>query len=74
MTEVINHGEDKIHYPLPLNYIEEPEPDALRRTIERMRQQIMMQKSNTFSVRSEPVRDGRHNRLDDFASIETEND
>ena len=33
MTEVINHGEDKIHYPLPLNYIEEPEPDALRRTI-----------------------------------------
>ena len=39
-----------------------------------MRQQIMMQKSNTFSIRSEPVRDGRHNRLDDFASIETEND
>jgi hypothetical protein len=38
MTELINYGEDKVHYPLPLNYIEDPEPDALRRTIERMRQ------------------------------------
>ena len=36
MTEVLGNG-DKVHYPLPLTYIEEPEPDALRRTIERMR-------------------------------------
>jgi coiled-coil domain-containing protein 61 len=35
MTET--SGGDKVHYPLPLNYIEEPEPDALRRTLERMR-------------------------------------
>ena len=35
MTEM--SGGDKVHYPLPLNYIEEPEPDALRRTLERMR-------------------------------------
>ena len=68
MTETLAGG-DKVHYPLPLTYIEEPEPDALRRTIERMRSQILMQKSNAFSVKSEPAR-----RLDDFASIETEND
>ena len=41
---------ERVHYPLPLNFIEEPEPDSLRRTIERMRNQIVMQKSNTFSV------------------------
>ena len=33
----------------------------------------MMQKSNTFSVKSEPVRNN-YNRLDDFALIEEEND
>ena len=70
MTESLPTG-DKVHYPLPLTYIEEPEPDAMRRTIERMRSQILMQKSNAFSIKSEPV---RHNRLDDFASIENEND
>lgn len=48
MTEA--NGADKVHYPLPLTYIEEPEPDALRRTLERMRSQILMQKSNAFSV------------------------
>jgi coiled-coil domain-containing protein 61 len=38
LTELMNpSGVDKVHYPLPLNYIEDPEPDALRRTIERMR-------------------------------------
>lgn len=42
MTETTNNGQDKVHYPLPLNYIEEPEPDALRRTLERMRSQILM--------------------------------
>lgn len=51
MTEVLSmQTGDKVHYPMPLNYIEEPEPDALRRTIERMRSQIMMQRSNAFSV------------------------
>lgn len=73
MTEHLNTG-DKVHYPLPLNYIEEPEPDALRRTIERMRSQIMMQKSNAFSVQSEPNRGKYNRRLEDFASIENEND
>jgi hypothetical protein len=29
-----------------------------------------MQKSNAFSVQSEPVRGGKFNRLEDFASIE----
>ena len=53
MTEA--NGPDKVHYPLPLNYIEEPEPDALRRTLERMRSQILMQKSNAFSVQSAPT-------------------
>lgn len=63
-----------MHYPLPLNFVEEPEPDALRRTIERMRSQIMMQRSNTFSTKSEPVGYNSYNRIDDFASIEVENE
>jgi coiled-coil domain-containing protein 61 len=72
LTELMNaSGVDKVHYPLPLNYLEEPEPDALRRTIERMRGQILMQRSNAFSIQSEPV---RNNRLEDFATIEKEND
>lgn len=73
MTEVTNVQKDeKFHYPLPLNFIEEPEPDALRRTIERMRSQIMMQRSNAFSVKSD--KNQKYTRLDDFASIEAEND
>jgi len=63
-----------VHYPLPLNYIEEPEPDALRRTLERMRSQILMQKSNAFSVQSAPTQQHKYNRLNDFAAIENEND
>jgi hypothetical protein len=75
LTELMNpNGVDKVHYPLPLNYVEEPEPDALRRTIERMRSQILMQRSNAFSVQSEPIRGGKFNRLEDFAAIEKEND
>jgi coiled-coil domain-containing protein 61 len=72
MTEVTSvQTGDKVHYPLPLNYIEDPEPDALRRTIERMRQQILMRKTDTFSSRSQQK---QYTRLDDFASIEAEND
>ena len=75
MTEILpGQDGDKVHYPLPLTYIEEPEPDSLRRTIDRMRNQIKMQRSNTFSINSEPNRGSRFNRLDDFASIENEND
>ena len=70
MTETMKG--DKVHYPLPLTYVEEPEPDALRRTIERMKSQILMQRSNAFSVHTQqPQLSGR---LDDFASIEVEND
>ena len=28
---------EKVHYPLPLTFVDDPEPDSLRRTIERMR-------------------------------------
>ena len=63
---------ERVHYPLPLNFVEDPEPDVLRRTIERMRNQIMMQRSNTFSVRSEQ-HVNTYGRIDDFASIEVEN-
>ena len=61
---------ERVHYPLPLNFIEEPEPDSLRRTIERMKNQILMQKSNAFSTKSEQI----PTRLDDFALIELENE
>lgn len=63
---------EKVHYPLSMNFIEEPEPDSLRRTIERMKNQILMQKSNAFSVKSEPAYG--MNKIDDFASIEVENE
>ena len=58
---------ERVHYPLPLNYVDEPEPDSLRRTIERMKNQIQMQKSNAFSTKSE-------NKIEDFALIEVENE
>jgi hypothetical protein len=48
-----------------MNYIDEPEPESLRKTIERMKNQILMQKSNTFSVKS--AQDNLINRYDDFA-------
>ena len=41
---------ERVHYPLPLNLIEEPDTDTLRRTIARMKNQISMQKSNAFSI------------------------
>jgi coiled-coil domain-containing protein 61 len=47
---------ERVHYPLSLTFVEEPEPDQLRRTIERMRNMILMQKSNAFSVQSEPMK------------------
>jgi hypothetical protein len=62
---------ERVHFPLPLNYIEEPEPDVLRRTIERMRNQILMQRSNAFSIKSEPV--NSYTKIDNFAAIEVEN-
>lgn len=63
---------ERVHYPLSLQFVEEPEPDQLRRTIERMRSMITMQRSNGFSVQSEPI--GFQNKIEDFASIEVENE
>jgi coiled-coil domain-containing protein 61 len=68
---------ERVHYPLSLTFVEEPEPDQLRRTIERMRNMILMQKSNAFSVQSEPMKStgfNSYNKIDDFASIEIENE
>jgi coiled-coil domain-containing protein 61 len=28
---------ERVHYPLPLSFLDEPDADALRRTIERMK-------------------------------------
>ena len=67
---------ERVHYPLPLNYVDEPEPEALRKTIERMKNQIFMQKSNAFSIKSEPLHNNNSyafTKIDDFASIEVEN-
>lgn len=72
---------ERVHYPLSLNFVEEPEADQLRRTIERMRNMIMMQRSNTFS-QLEPLHQKSNqfnqtsytNRVEDFASIEVENE
>ena len=67
--------------------MEEPEADQLRRTIDRMRNMIVMQRSaangfgngdfngqknNQFNQTAPSG--GFHNRIDDFASIELENE
>ncbi|CDW82093.1 UNKNOWN [Stylonychia lemnae] len=73
---------ERVHYPLSLNYVEEPETDQLRRTIERMRNMILMQKSNTFSNHQQPFgglntnnfSQTAYNKIDDFTQIEQEND
>lgn len=64
---------ERVHYPLPLNFLEEPDADSLRRTITRMKNQILMQKSDAFSVKSVPVGVSQDFRVDDFAQIEHEN-
>ena len=65
---------EKVHFPLPLNFVEEPDEDALRRTIDRMKNLILMQKSNAFSIKSaEPLGQYANTTYDDFASIEIEN-
>ena len=56
---------------MPLSFVEEPEPDALRRTIDRMRSQIVMQRSNAFSVKSAQV---VGSKCEDFALMEVENE
>eukprot|EP00347_Sterkiella_histriomuscorum_P017288 403349958 len=79
---------ERVHYPLSLNYVEEPEADQLRRTIERMRNLIVMQKSNAFSSANGQGFFGQgpssknfsqtasqaYNKIEDFASIELENE
>ena len=59
---------ERVHYPLSLAFVEEPEPDQLRRTIERMRGMITMQRSDGFAKSEGPT------KIEDFASIEVEND
>jgi len=46
---------EKIHYPLPMSYQDEPDMGMLRKTMERMQSQYLMARSNTFSVQSAPI-------------------
>eukprot|EP00462_Mataza_sp_D1_P008184 CAMPEP_0175164268 /NCGR_PEP_ID=MMETSP0087-20121206/26306_1 /TAXON_ID=136419 /ORGANISM="Unknown Unknown, Strain D1" /LENGTH=629 /DNA_ID=CAMNT_0016453255 /DNA_START=52 /DNA_END=1941 /DNA_ORIENTATION=- len=41
---------DRVHYPLPLKFEEEPNPQALKATITRLRNDLELARATTFSV------------------------
>mmetsp|Transcript_6954 Transcript_6954/g.8368 ORF Transcript_6954/g.8368 Transcript_6954/m.8368 type:complete len:158 (+) Transcript_6954:152-625(+) len=46
----LNGEFEKVHYPLPLSYLEEPDIATLRRTFQRMHSEVsLMQNSRAFS-------------------------
>lgn len=48
---------DKVHYPLPLNYEENPDPVTLKATIRRLRIELDEYKNTNFST----LNDGNSN-------------
>ena len=50
MIVTLNGEFEKVHYPLPLGYLEEPDIATLRRTFQRMQSEVsLMQNSRAFS-------------------------
>ncbi|ETW01300.1 hypothetical protein H310_06865 [Aphanomyces invadans] len=76
---------DRVHYPLPLNYVDSPSPDMLQRTIRRLKQTLMEARSTSdgaMEKRLESIRDENaslrlriqqlqeaHDRQDDATSV-----
>ncbi|KAH9573656.1 hypothetical protein CY35_01G012000 [Sphagnum magellanicum] len=63
---------DRVHYPLPLLYEENPEPEALKRTIRRLRDELEEVKS-TLQKKLEQTHPPLLNDEDSIQSIDSEN-
>ena len=72
----LNGEFEKVHYPLPLNYLEEPDIATLRKTFQRMHSEVsLMQNSRAFSEML-PPHDGidlMAQSMTDFADLEDQN-
>lgn len=71
----LNGEFEKVHYPLPLNYLEEPDIATLRKTFSRMYSEAnMMQNSRAFTemLPGEAV-DLMAQSMTDFADLEEQN-
>lgn len=65
---------EKVHYPMPLNYLEDPDIGTLRRTLTRLSSQVnVLSQSNTFSEMVPSNNNPMNQTMDDFALIENEN-
>ena len=73
MILTLNGEFEKVHYPLPLNYLEEPDIATLRRTFSRMQSEVsLMQNSRAFTEMM-PMQDPLGQSMGDFALLEDEN-
>jgi len=71
MILTLNGEFEKVHYPMPLTFLEEPDVATLRRTFQRMSSEVsLMQNSRAFSEML-PFTD--QPSIADFTLIEDEN-
>ena len=74
MIVTLNGEFEKVHYPLPLTFLEEPDIATLRRTFTRMQSEVsLMQNSRAFTEmmpESDPL---LGQSMGDFAVMEDEN-
>jgi hypothetical protein len=61
---------DKVHFPLPLSYIEDPGMDILRRTLTRMQSECMNKSSAAWS---EQLPYQRMQSIDSLSQLDEEN-
>ena len=67
---ILTSDEDgnKVHFPMPLNFIEEPDITTLRRTLSRMQSQFDQENEDVFN-------DNMMSRsMTDFSKIDVENE
>lgn len=65
---------EKVHFPMPLGHLAEPDIGTLRRTFTRMQSQVsMMQQSNAFTEVAE-LNFKPNASMDDFMHLEQENE
>lgn len=46
---------EKVHYPLPLKYLDEPDMDQMFKTFQRLQNYLQMSRTNTFTQRQNSV-------------------
>ena len=67
----LNGEFEKVHFPMPLSYLEEPDIATLRRTFTRMQSEVsLLQNSRAFT---EMLPDPMAQSMGDFAVLEDEN-